>query len=375
MEKNLTTFITEAIEAMSIESMVNIIKNSIDSCDDATKKFIYHKVISNTLKEPITEFLSTKYHINGKVNNDIIEDIIDHAVKFGDIEKLADLCTSKRLISFDKLINGNNIKSIINSLGYGFSDNFIDWLIKYTPKNQGKGMGNFEILLQMFVEGGHLSSKGDVGVNNLEIEMKAKNARLTGQGHWGNGTSVSEIFINTLKKSKYYGELKSYLDIIENDLNCQLYYIDLKKNPKGSAFYDLVDASKKDENMYDEVLNAYCEGLSKLYKKLTASQIRAMLISIDTFNKKGKVEPRKIIDTCAALDLYYYATIEKFDYIGFFGGDTKATTDKYALIDGNVIRNSFKSTYDLTSTILSCSCPNTKPLATPQDSFSQINIK
>ena len=153
------------------------------------------------------------------------------------------------------------------------------------------------------------------------------------------------------------------------------YYIDLKKNPRGSAFYDLVDASKKDENMYDEVLNAYCEGLSKLYKKLTASQIRAMLISIDTFNKKGKVEPRKIIDTCAALDLYYYATIEKFDYIGFFGGDTKATTDKYALIDGNVIRNSFKSTYDLTSTILSCSCPNTRPLATSQDSFSQINIK
>ena len=375
MEKNLTSFITEAIETMSIESMVNIIKNSIDSCDDATKKFIYHKVISNTLKEPIIEFLSTKYNINGKVNNDIIEDIIDHAVKFGDIENLANLCKSKRLISFDNLINGNNIKSIVNSLGYGFSDNFIDWLATYTPKNQGKGMGNFEILLQLFVEGGHLSGKGDVGVNNLEIEMKAKNARLTGQGHWGNGTSVSEVFINTLKKSKYYDELKPYLDIIENDLDCQLYYLDVKKNPKYSVFYNLIDMSKKDENMYDEVLNAYCEGLSKLYKKLTASQIREMLISVDVFNKKGKVDPRKIIDICAAMDLHYYATIEKFDYIGFFGGDTKATANKYALIDGNVIRKSLKDAYDITSTILTCGSPNTKTKSTSQDSFSQINIK
>lgn len=365
---SLTSYILEAVENMSIKDMVTVIKNKIDICDDDTKRFIYNKVISNSLRSNIEDFLSTKYSIGGRVNTGIIEDILDHAAKYGDVEKLNNLCTERRLISFDRLLAGNNIRLEISNLGYGFSDKFIEWLTNYTPKNMGKGMGSYEILLQLFVEGGHLSNKGDVGIGNQELELKGKDARLTGQVHWGNGTSVSDVFCSTLERSRNYNVYKPFIDRI-NSMKGQLYYT--KSNP----FSELIDSIKKDNDMYSEVLDAYSTGLSKLYKDLKPEEIREMIDEIDMFSRHGKVDTYKVINACAAMDLYYYANIENFSYIGFFGGNTKASIDKYKIVSGDDIRKSISEAFNIVSNYLKCGSPNTKSGATPQDSFSQINIK
>ena len=126
--------------------------------------------------------------------------MFDKAVEMDSYKQLQDLIAGEvQGIDFDTLGTEGNLKSTIDKVG--FSKEYADWLYNYRPAIGGVNVGAGENILRVILKGGHVPTKGDVGAEGIEIELKATQTkssgfRMRGQSGYGSGYDVSlKVFI------------------------------------------------------------------------------------------------------------------------------------------------------------------------------------
>jgi hypothetical protein len=216
-----------------------------------------------------------------------------------------------RSIGFSKLKGATKLTSLFASTG--INSNFLNWLAKYEWAGS-PSVGKGEALLAVLCKGGGKpqGKKGDVYIDNQEVEVKGNNGRLKGQKGYSDGQQASKLFGKGLK------DLISKLD--EKDRP-----IKLDKVPGGgSASYQLGPS-----NIKNNVLNNHApflikkkvakkSDIVKIYKEALSSVFHGMSLSwIDKqIDAKGQISSITNFDKEFFLAVFnYYVQVEKMNHI------------------------------------------------------------
>lgn len=370
----LSDYITEKI---SVEDMRQYINNTVNTLGDSNISHIYNYIRAHGGDEKMYDFLKEKFPLGGDI---VIKNIIRIIIDNGCVDDMDNIISGGPLITWDAFEQGDNIVKLIHDLGYGVNDGFIEDMMDLQLKLSGKNVGEGETLLQLFLDGGHMSKVGDVGVGKDKIvEIKSTNSHFTGQTGWGKGSSVSKYFLSNIEK---YPALYNIYINHENDFARSKYQMWYKsdKDIKTSGFCQfIIDA--KDNDLYEDLLEITSDSISNLYTDtsiLSSKDILNFFKDVDIFDEKNKnLNGIKICNCLAALDLYYYMGKEKsFTHLCVMGGLKSSTNRKYKYkLFSRDDFSTIKSSYEQICNYMSTDCPNTKPGATAQDSFTGINIK
>tara|TARA_R110000823_G_scaffold94888_1_gene207335 strand:+ start:2350 stop:3564 length:1215 start_codon:yes stop_codon:yes gene_type:complete len=216
-----------------------------------------------------------------------------------------------RSVGFSELKGATKLTSLFSSTG--INGNFLNWLAKYEWAGS-PSVGKGEALLAILCKGGGKpqGKKGDVYINNQEVEVKGNSGRLKGQKGYSDGQQASKLFGKGLK------DLMSKLD--EKDRP-----IKLDKIPgAGSGSYQLGPSNIKNNalNNHAPILIkkkvAKRSDIVKIYKEALSAVFHGMSLSwIDKqINAKGQISSINSFDKEFFLAVFdYYVKVEKMNHI------------------------------------------------------------
>lgn len=290
--------------------------------------------------------------------------MFDKAVELDSYKQLQDLVTGQAQgIDFDSLGTEGNLNSAIKKIG--FSNEYADWLYNYRPAQGGVNVGAGENMLRVILKGGHVPAKGDVGAENLEIELKATQTsksgfRMRGQSGYGSGYDVGLAVFGEIA-DLYGDDLPEDFPDVTKDNSIQLYY---KKGKESLADRFFKDLKSKNKITRDRIVDIYTNALKNLYKNYTGDIKDVVEPSV---RGDGSIDVNELFPRLAALEFKYYADSEPWDVFmvlnfqkDYLIMKKDASLDELAKI--------FKDNFNI-------GAPNTKPKATSQDSMTAVQLK
>lgn len=330
---------------------------TIDSRDASTIDHIKSLVSSASSKEAVITFLISLGYPADQA------EILFSAISRGSDIKVVSEYLLNRTISMSSLLNNvSDANSINSSIGVTkASAQFYAFSWRTSPP-----MGPGEVWLSTILKDGRRPSggeKGDVIVDDLELEVKGPNGRLIGQSGYGDAkqmrnklaTAVSNISKN-LKvnhevidsgKDNFWNIGKSAGSGLEENLKA------IAKQLKGGF-------SKSDLSMISmEIISAYSNYLLNLDVKKYGS------ILVDVISKDGHINPTKWHVEMLTMYFEYYHSQEHFDYIAF-----TTSNGKFLIMDVS----SFKSFYS-NGSIVATSVPSFTNAAGSQGGTYGISLK
>jgi hypothetical protein len=290
--------------------------------------------------------------------------IFSKSVEMDSYKQLRDLVTGQvNSIDFDSLGTEGNLNTFIKKIG--FSDEYIDWLYMYQPPRGGVATGTGENLLCIILKGGHVPTKGDVGTENVNIELKSSNStssgfRLRGQSGYGSGYDVAIAVFKAI--ADIYGDaLPEDFPDITKDKSIQLY-----SNPESLADRYFKDLKSKNIISTSEIADIYTNALKKLFKNYSGD-IKSDIFT-PSINSDGSINNTKLLPRLAALEFKYYAELEPWDVLMVLNYKRE-----YLIIKKDATYDELIKVFEDNLKIVGM--PNTKPKATSQDSVSKIQLK
>ena len=290
--------------------------------------------------------------------------MFDKAVEMDSYKQLQDLIAGEAQgIDFDSLGDSGDLQKYIDKIG--FSKDFSEWLYNYRPAIGGVNVGAGENLLRVILKGGHVPSKGDVGAEGIEIELKATQTkssgfRMRGQSGYGSGYDVSLTVFEGIADA-YGEEIPTDFPDVTKDTSIQLYYKTGKESVADRYLKDLV---KKNKINKGQIADLYSTALKKLYKNYTGNMKEIVEPSIKS---DGSVDVNILFPRLAALEFRYYADSEPWNVFMVlnYQKDYLVMKKDDSLDD---LANIFKKNFNI-------GAPNTKPKATSQDSMTAVQLK
>jgi hypothetical protein len=344
-----TSVLTEA--AVTKDDLIDLIKTT--ELPTHVLQYIARQIDSLASESSVIKILKDKGY-----DDQHSKRLFDKSVEYESYNELRDyLSAPEKAISFAQLGTSGNLNSILSKTK--LSDNYLEWLFLYKPTIGGVASGNAENLLRVMLKGGHIPSKGDVGTDMFDVELKTSQRgsgfRFTGQSGYGTGLEVSSFMFNAI--AELYGEdlPDDFPDLGTNDTRIQLYYDSNKESLMDSYVKDLINRGRINKA---QVAELYAMALKRAYKTFNGDIISDVINpSIDS---NAKLNTKEFFPRLAALEFKYYADAEEWaalmavndsrDYIVL---NKTSSIDELAEI--------FKSRFKLYA-------PNTKPKATVQDS-------
>ena len=291
--------------------------------------------------------------------------MFDKAVEMDSYKQLQDLMAGEAQgIDFDSLGVEGNLQSAIDKIG--FSKEYADWLYNYRPAIGGVNVGAGENMLRIILKGGHVPTKGDVGAEGIEIELKATQSktsgfRMRGQSGYGSGYDVALTVFEAISEA-YGEELPENFPDVSSDNRIQLYFKSAKPSLADEYFKDLVKKGKLKSN---QIADIYGKAVRKLYKNYKGNLETEVFVP--SIKSDGTLNKEELFPRFAAVEFKYYADSEpweafmvlnhKKDY--FIMRKDKSVED---------LSDIFKDKFNI-------GAPNTKPKATSQDSMTSVQLK
>ena len=367
-QADMPTTITESVDnanalvlteaAVTKDELIDLIKNT--ELPTHVLQYIARQIDSMASESSVIERLKDKGY-----DDQHSKRLFDKAVEYESYNQLRDyLSAPEKAIPFARLGSSGNLNSILPKTK--LSDDYIDWLFTYKPTIGGVASGNAENLLRVILKGGHVPSKGDVGTDVFDVELKTSKRgsgfRFTGQSGYGTGLEVSSFMFEAI--ARLYGEdlPEDFPDLGTNDTRTQLYYDSNKESLMDSYVNDLIKRGKINKA---QVAELYAAALKRAYKSFNGDIIGDVINpSIDS---NGKLNTKEFFPRLAALEFKYYADAEEW-------GALMAVNDSrdYIVLNKTLsideLAEIFKSRFKLYA-------PNTKPKATVQDSRVGIEYR
>ena len=291
--------------------------------------------------------------------------MFDKAVEMDSYKQLQDLIAGEvQGIDFDTLGSEGNLQSAIDKIG--FSKEYAEWLYNYRPAIGGVNVGAGENILRVILKGGHVPTKGDVGADGLEIELKATQSktsgfRMRGQSGYGSGYDVSLMVFEAIAEA-YGEELPKDFPDVTSDNRIQLYYKSAKSSLADEYFKDLVKKGKLKTNQIADIYGKAVKRLYKNYKGNLETEVFVPSIKSD-----GTLDIPELLPRFAAVEFQYYAASEPWEAFMVLNYNK----------DYFIMRkdNSIEDLADIFKERFNIGAPNTKPKATSQDSMTSVNLK
>jgi len=291
--------------------------------------------------------------------------MFDKAVEMDSYKQLQDLIAGEvQGIDFDTLGTEGNLQSTIDKVG--FSKEYADWLYNYRPAIGGVNVGAGENILRVILKGGHVPTKGDVGAEGIEIELKATQTkssgfRMRGQSGYGSGYDVALKVFEAIAAA-YGEELPENFPDVTSDNRIQLYYKSGKPSLADEYFKDLIKKKKLKTNQIADIYGTAVKSLYKNYKGNLETEVFVPSIKSD-----GSLDIAELLPRFAAVEFQYYAASEPWEAFMVLNYNKD-----YFIMRKN---NSVEDLADIFKDKFNIGAPNTKPKATSQDSMTSVNLK
>jgi len=291
--------------------------------------------------------------------------MFDKAVEMDSYKQLQDLVTGEvQGIDFDALGLEGNLQSAIDKIG--FSKEFSEWLYNYRPAIGGVNVGAGENMLRVILKGGHVPSKGDVGAEGIEIELKATQTkssgfRMRGQSGYGSGYDVALTVFEAIQEA-YGEELPEDFPDVASDNRIQLYFKSGKDSLGDIYFKDLV---KKGKLRTNQIADIYGKAVRKLYKNYQGNLETE--IFVPSVKSDGSLDITELLPRFAAVEFKYYADSEPWNVFMVLNYNK----DYFVMSKDN----SIEELADIFKDKFNIGAPNTKPKATSQDSMTSVQLK
>jgi len=184
----------------------------------------------------------------------------------------------------------------------------------------GKGVGRGELFLGLMIKDASNSGKGDVNVNNVLYEVKAKSARLTTTNNFGVGEVAVLGFLESLEViNKKLSSKYSKMEV--NEFNFVF------KRRKSLLFDLFEDASKL--KVLDQVISSFIEnvfvGPKSIWprsKKGSAPQLIQSAFDKNVNMRNGSIDMNGLNFGLLYANAVYYQELEKFHSFFFVNPDT-----------------------------------------------------
>ncbi len=291
--------------------------------------------------------------------------MFDKAVEMDSYKQLQDLMAGEvQGIDFDSLGNEGNLKSAIDKIG--FSKEYAEWLYNFRPSQGGVNVGAGENMLRVILKGGHVPTKGDVGAEGIEIELKSTQTkssgfRMRGQSGYGSGYDVALDVFEAIMEL-YGEELPEDFPDVTSDNRIQLYYKSAKPSLADTYFKDLVKQGKIKPN---QIADIYSKAVKKLYKNYKGSLETEVFTP--SIKSDGTLDIPELLPRFAAVEFQYYAESEPWDAFMVLNYNKD-----YFIMKKD---NSIEELADIFKEKFNVGAPNTKPKATSQDSMTGVQLK
>lgn len=267
-------------------------------------------------------------------------------------------------IDFDSLGTDGNLQSFIDKIG--FSEEYADWLYNYRPAIGGVNVGAGENMLRVILKGGYVPTKGDVGADGIEIELKATQTktsgfRMRGQSGYGSGYDIALTMFNAIQRA-YGDNLPDNFPDVTSDNAIQLYFKSGKESLADTYLKDLI---MKRLLTRSQIVDIYSQALKLFYKNYNGDI--KLEIADPGINTDGTFNVQELFPRLAALEFKYYADTEPWDvFMSLNYQKDYLILYKNAEIDK--LTDIFKNKFNI-------GAPNTKPKATSQDSMTAVQLK
>lgn len=256
--------------------------------------------------------------------------------KSSDLNKTSEYLLSRNITIGSLLNKVSDAKSINTNIGMTGKpgDMFYGFTWRTSPP-----MGPGEPWLSTILSGGRRpngSEKGDVIVEDLELEVKGPNGRLIGQSGYGDAKQVRAAFARAIENIANGLKLGNFR-LIDDPSNDGFWNV-TKKEGRGLEInlqsiveqYGLLD-KKAIQLASSEIINAFKTYLNNLDTNKYASAL------VDCISKDGRINTTKWHSAILTMYFEYYHSIEGFDYIAL-----TTSTGKFAIIEVS----KFKEFYD-----------------------------
>jgi hypothetical protein len=346
------------MEGYTKEDLITVIKET--PLPDKLIAYISRLIDSANSQTSAVQALKTR-NFDDKTS----KSIFDKAVEMDSYKQLQDLVTGQAQgIDFDSLGTEGNLTTAMKKIG--FSDEYLDWLYNYRLAQGGVNVGAGENMLRVILKGGHVPTTGDVGAEDLKIELKSTQTkssgfRMRGQSGYGSGYDVALTVFDTIEAA-YGDELPENFPDVTKDTSLQLYYKSAKESLADQFMKDL---KSKNKISTSDIADAYTAGLKKLYKNYSGD-IKADVVE-PSIRSNGSIDISELFPRLAALEFKYYADSEPWDVFMVlnFQKDYLIMKKDSSLDD---LAKIFKDNFNI-------GAPNTKPKATSQDSMTAVQLK
>lgn len=309
----------------------NDVVGTIDVKDTQTIETIKTTVNSAGSRDSIIDFLKEIGFPENEANN-----LFLILAKSSDMSKTSEYLLSRN-ITLGSLLNKVSDAKVINT-NIGMSGKPGDMFYGFTWRTSPP-MGPGEPWLSTVLSGGRRpkgSEKGDVIVDDLELEVKGPNGRLIGQSGYGDAKQIRTSFARAIENIAKELKLTNF-NIIKDDRNDAFWNV-TKKEGRGlelnlkaiAGQIGLLD-KKAIQLVSSEIINAFKTYLLNLNVKKYSS------ILTDCILQDGTINTVKWHSAILTMYFEYYHSIEGFDYIAL-----TTSTGKFAIIDVS----KFKEFYD-----------------------------
>tara|TARA_R110000751_G_scaffold270715_1_gene370498 strand:+ start:1914 stop:3236 length:1323 start_codon:yes stop_codon:yes gene_type:complete len=302
---------------------------------------------------------------NRNFDNTTAKAMFDKSVEFESYKQLQGLVIGQAPgIDFDSLGTDGNLQPFIDTIG--FSKEYADWLYNYRPAIGGVNVGAGENMLRVILKGGYVPTKGDVGAEGIEIELKATQTktsgfRMRGQSGYGSGYDIALTMFNAIQRA-YSDNLPDNFPDVRSDNTIQLYFKSGKESLADTYLKDLI---MKRLLTRSQIIDIYSQALKLFYKNYNGD-IKSE-IADPGINTDGTFNVSELFPRLAALEFKYYADTEPWDvFMSLNYQKDYLILYKNASIDK--LTDIFKNKFNI-------GAPNTKPKATSQDSMTAVQLK
>lgn len=302
---------------------------------------------------------------NRNFDNTSAKAMFDKSVELESYKQLQGLVIGQAPgIDFDSLGTDGNLQPFINTIG--FSEEYADWLYNYRPAIGGVNVGAGENMLRVILKGGYVPTKGDVGADGIEIELKATQTktsgfRMRGQSGYGSGYDIALRMFNAIQTA-YDDNLPDNFPDVRSDNVVQLYFKSGKESLADTYLKDLV---AKGLLTRSQIVDTYSQALKLFYKNYNGDI--TIEIADPGINSDGSFNVKELFPRLAALEFKYYADTEPWDvFMSLNYQKDYLIMRKNASIDE--LTNIFRDKFNI-------GAPNTKPKATSQDSMTAVQLK
>ena len=321
--------------------------------------------ISRLIDSSTTETSAIKGLESRNFDSPSAKAMFDKSVEMDSYQQLQALMTGEVPgIDYTSLGSDGNLQSAIDKIG--FSKEFSEWLYNYRPAIGGVNVGAGENILRIILKGGHVPSKGDVGADGIEIELKATQTkssgfRMRGQSGYGSGYDVALQVFEAIETA--YGEdLPEDFPDVASDNRIQLYYKSAKPSLADVYFKDLV---KKGKLRTNQIADIYGKAVRSLYKNYRGNLDTEVFVP--SIKSDGTLDIPELLPRFAAVEFKYYADSEPWDSFMVLNFNKD-----YFIMNKD---NSIEEVADIFKDKFNIGAPNTKPKATSQDSMTSVQLK